>query len=299
MNVLSDFSKIKKDYFGRNILILGIFDGVHLGHQYLIKKAVIRARRINAKSIIFTLWPHPKQADSIMPIFERIKFFINLGVDFCIVKKFTQKFACLSASDFFKLVVKKINPVEIFVGENFHFGKDREGDIDLLKNFCKNNAIKLEIVRIYRLHNQNISSSAIRNLINKGDLKKASLFLGRPVYIIGKVTEGKALGRKLGYPTANIIPFHEVLPPSGIYAVEVIFKKDKFFGMAYINRDSFPIIEAHIFNFKKNIYGSHIKLLFFEKIRPVKRFKDIAALKNQLKKDEIIVRNYFLAKDSH
>lgn len=301
MKLIPSLSKIPNNYFKKNILILGIFDGVHFGHQFLIKKAILRAGQIKAKTIIFTFWPHPKESLSIIPIKERIGIFNNLGINYCIIKKFTKSFARIPASGFINLIIKKIGPVEIFIGENFHFGKNREGNASLLAKFCKNNGIKLNTVKLCKLNNQIISSSLIRSLIQKGKLEKAARFLGRPVYIIGRVTEGKALGRKLGFPTANILPYHEILPPIGVYAVRVVFNKQEFMGMAYIgkkptifhhHRINKLFIEAHIFNFKNNIYGKDIKLLFLKKIRSEIKFKDISALKNQLKKDEEKIRSF-------
>lgn len=301
MKVISSLSKIDKHSFDKNILILGIFDGVHLGHRYLIKKAVSRAKTISAKVIIFTFWPHPKQADSIMPIKERVELFKELGVSACIIKKFTKSFSNLSAKSFFELIFKRLKPKEIFVGENFHFGKNKGGDVEKLNRFCKNKRIKLNIVKLFKVNNENVSSSLVRSLIKNGNLKKSARLLGRPVYIIGRVTEGKAIGRKLGFPTANILPYHEVLPPAGVYAIEVLFKKDKFFGMAYIGtKPTFlhchkmkePVIEAHIFDFKNYIYGRDIKLLFLKRIRLGKKFINLIALKKQLKKDERKIRAF-------
>jgi riboflavin kinase/FMN adenylyltransferase len=187
------------------------------------------------------------------------------------------------------------------VGTGFTFGKRRSGNVKLLERLGDFHGFKIREIAPFKLSGKIVSSTLIRSLIKKGKLSTARLFLGRPVSILGKVIKGKGLGRILGYPTANISILNEAAPPSGVYAVKVIFNKIKLPGMAFINSEPQnkrgirrTVLEVHIFNFNKNIYGKGIETEFYKKIRAKKTFKRLNFLKKQIESDSIIVKKFFL-----
>lgn len=305
MKIIYDIGRIKK--FKRPVLAIGVFDGLHLGHRFVIKKTVKQAKRIRGISIVMTFYPHPNHVlrparylPFLVSLKHRLKLIESLKVDVCIVVDFTKNFSNLSAQDFVeRFIIKNIRPQEIFVGSNFTFGKSRGGHVGLLKKLGDFYGFKTREIAPFKLSGKIISSTLIRSLIKKGNLKKAGLFLGRPVSILGKVIKGEKRGRVLGFPTANISVSFEVMPYSGVYAVKIVFKKRKFLGIAFIRKQS-PFkknlksaLEVHIFNFKENLYGQEIEVEFYKKIRPEKRFKNSDALKKQIENDAQEVKKIF------
>lgn len=297
-----------KHKFRRAILTIGIFDGVHLGHKYIIKKAVSKARKVKGTSILFTFYPHPyhilkpkKYLPLLISLEHRLKLISELGVDVCIAQDFTESFSRIDRVSFVKDVLfKKITPLEIIVGEDFNFGKDKTGDVNLLKKLSSSYHYKLRKIPLRILKGQIISSTFIRDLIIKGNLKRASKFLGRPVSVLGKVTHGSRRGKHLGFPTANIDYKHEVLPPSGVYAVCIKYEKNKFFGVSNIgfrptfrNKNRKVIVEVHIVNFDKNIYGKNVEVEFIKRIRNEKKFTKETSLVSQINKDISKVKRIF------
>jgi riboflavin kinase/FMN adenylyltransferase len=185
------------------------------------------------------------------------------------------------------------------VGENFRFGRRAEGDLKTLKRLTKVYNYKLKSFPCLKINRQPISSTYIRQLIKGGDLIKAQKLLDRPVSVLGTVIKGDSLARRLGFPTANINPHHEVLPPSGVYAVKINFNNKKLIGLCNIGtKPTFKIkgekhIEAHVFNFKQSIYGKYLEIAFIKKIREEKKFIFPQELIAQIKKDVIFARRFF------
>lgn len=291
-----------KNAFKNVVLVIGIFDGIHRGHQALIKRALKRARAIGGRVFILTFFPHPVQVlhpkehlPWIISLPFRLKLFEQLGVFGCLVIKFTKQFSHLSPEQFIqKYLVKVIRPKEIFVGEDFRFGQNRAGTIDYFKEAGKRYGFKVHAVHsVARQKSQKISSSTIRALVAEGKLRQASALLGRPVAIWGGVEEGDGRGKTLGFPTANIYPRGVVLPPLGVYAVRIVIGKQKFSGMANVgycpsfkNKNQQLAVEVHIFDFHQNLYGQEIIVEFVYPIRPSQRFASKEALIEQLRKDE-------------
>ncbi len=291
-----------KKFFKNVVLVIGVFDGIHRGHQALIKRALKRARVIRGHVVILTFFPHPVQIlhpeehfPWIISLPFRLKLFEQLGVLGCVVIKFTKKFSHLTPEQFIqKYLVNYIRPKEIFVGEDFRFGQNRAGTIDYFKEEGKRYGFKVHAVHsVARQKYQKISSSTIRALVAEGKLKEASALLGRPVSLWGKVKRGDGRGKSLGFPTVNIYPRGVVLPPLGVYAVRIIIGNRKFFGMANVgycpsfkNKNQQLAVEVHIFDFHKNLYGQEIIVEFVYPIRPSKRFASKAALIEQLREDE-------------
>lgn len=291
MKIIRGIKQIRK--FKKPVVALGVFDGVHRGHIQILKDAVKKARSINGTSVVLTFWPHPQMVESLYSLEHRLRLISQLGIDVCIVINFNKKFANISALNFVRhILVKKIGAYAVYVGENFRFGKNAQGDIKALKESALIYNFRLKDFKVIRSHNQPISSTSIRSLIKNGDLIKAQDLLSRPVAVLGTVTSGVRLGRKLGFPTANIDPHHEVIPPSGIYAVKIIFKGKLFLGACYIGtrptlnaQNKKTHIEVFIFGLNKNIYGEYLEIQFIRKIREDKKFDSLVELAIQIEKD--------------
>ncbi len=270
---------------------IGIFDGVHKGHQKILNKVIEEAGKNHLKSIVVTFYPHPvkvlKPAAKIpllMSMDHRIRLINKMGVDKCLVVKFTRQFSKLGPEDFIKnILIDKLNMKALVTGENFLFGFKEKGNARLLKRLSRIYIFKSYSIPALKIDGDFVSSTRIRLTIEKGGLKLASKLLGRPVTILGTVVKGKALGRKLGFPTANIDPHHESIPPSGVYAVDVNLDGKLYRGILNISRSN--VIEAHIFNFHGNIYGKDIEVIFKQKIREEKKFKSLETLRKQIQSD--------------
>ena len=273
------------------IVTIGIFDGVHKGHQKILKKVLKEAKASRLKSVVVTFDPHPvkvlslrAQIPLLMSLDHRIRLIKKMGVDYCLVKKFTKEFSKLSPEEFIKdILVDKLNLKALVTGENFLFGFKEKGCSKLLKKLSKIYDFKFYSIPPLKIGGEYISSTRIRKLIEKGRLGLAKKLLGRPVTILGTVVKGKSLGRELGFPTANIDPHHESIPPAGVYSVDAALGKKIYRGV--LNISLHKIIEAHILNFNKNIYGRDIEVIFKQKIRNEKKFKTLESLRRQISLD--------------
>ena len=300
MNVISDIRKIKTR-FSNLVLAIGVFDGLHVGHQALIRQAVRRAKIIHGKTAVLTFFPHPLHVlrpEIYLPLIislpHRIKLIEELGVDACMVVKFTKSFSRLSPKAFIEqYLMKRLKPTEVFVGEDFRFGQNRRGTLEFFKHEGERRGFHVNIFRPVKEKKGKIGSTLIRQLIIDGQLKEASHLLGRPVSIMGKVIVGNRRGQRLGFPTANIDPDNIVIPPVGVYAASVMINRKIYGAMANIGHrpsfdqaDSKINVEIHIFDFEKNLYGKEIIVEFIKKIREEKIFFSPQKLIDQLKKDE-------------
>ena len=297
MKVFYVLNKISK--YRRPVVALGVFDGVHLAHRKILLAAVKKAKEINGTSMAVTFWPHPQKESSIYSLEHRLRLLSELGLDVCVVIRFNKKFSRVSAQGFVKnILLKQIGAHHLYVGKNFHFGKGAKGNFKTLQELSSRHHLKLKLFDVVKRNNQVMSSTYIRRLISRGELDAAAKILGRPVSILGTVIKGSSIGKRLGFPTANIDPHHEVIPPSGVYMVKAIFNNRGLKGICYIgNRPTFNAqkknIEVYIFNFKKNIYGKYLEVLFFKKIREDIKFSSPADLVKQIKKDVILVKKRF------
>lgn len=285
------------------VAAIGIFDGVHLGHRKIIALAVHAAKRRRGKSIVITFDPHPLKVlkphlavPSIMSTAHRIKLIHRMGADSCSVIKFDRRFSRLKPEDFVKkVIVGRFRVSKLLVGENFVFGRDNSGDTALLKKLGASYGFDVRVVPMVKMGGRFISSTAIRRLIREGRLKEASRMLGRPVTVFGTVISGAKRGRLLGYPTANIDPHHEAIPPSGVYAVWVAVSGGRHPGALFIgNRKTFgeeePVVEVHIFDFHSFIYHEDIEVTFVKRLRGIRKFKDHAKLVERIKRDDMLAR---------
>ena len=282
-----------REAFEKTVVLIGVFDGLHRGHRYLIRKAVSLSRARNKKSVCVTFHPHPKKQPCLISLTHRLRLIEELGVDYCLVIKFNRRFSLVTAEDFVKdILVKFFHPEFIFIGENFRFGYQARGTVEVLKVLSGIFGFKVRAIKELSAEDKKISSRAIRHLIKAGELKEAQRLLGRRVSVLGTVISGAKRGRGLGYPTANINPHHEVLPASGVYAVKIFYREKEYRGICNIgtrptfdNPEDNQTIEAHLFNFKKNIYGQDLEIQFIRKIRDEKKFPGHSSLVEQIKKD--------------
>lgn len=277
----------------KTVVLIGVFDGLHRGHRYLIRKAVSVSRALNKKSVCVTFHPHPKKQPCLISLTHRLRLIEALGVDYCLVIKFNRKFSLVTAEDFVKdILVKFFHPEFIFIGENFRFGYQARGTVEVLKALSETFGFKVRAIKELSAEDKKISSRIIRHLIKAGELKEAQRLLGRRVSVLGTVISGAKRGRALGYPTANINPHHEVLPVSGVYAVKIFYREKEYRGICNIgtrptfdNPEDNQTIEVHLFNFKKDIYGQDLEIQFIRKIRDEKKFPSYSSLVEQIKKD--------------
>lgn len=286
---------------------VGVFDGLHRGHQAIIRKVTSVAKKRRLQSVILTFFPHP---DSIIksavrsPLLISLKHRLNLissfKIDVCVVVKFDNKFCKISAKNFISnILIKKCQMKNLVISKNFIFGKNRTGNLKLIKRLSKDLNFKVDFQPQLKINKKAISSTLIRSLIIKGSLTKASRLLGRRIEVVGTVIGGDNRGRNIGFPTANIDPHHEVIPPRGVYIIEAWLKDKRFFGLANIGfrptfkKDKIEIIEIHLFNFKSNIYGRDLRIVFIKKLRSERHFKQKADLIEQIDKDILQAKSYF------
>ena len=290
---------IKKLHRG-SIILIGNFDGLHLGHQKLFQLAQSYKKKYNLKIGVVNFDPMPKMFFNkklknfrLSNIDQKIKLLSNLKVDFVITKKFDKKFSKTKALDFIiQILSKKLNSRFIFVSNNFRFGYKREGNVKLLKKFQKKYQYKLINPKPLIIKNKVISSTLIRKLLQNGELNSANKILKRNWSIEGTVEKGRMVGKKIGFPTCNIDIGDYVLAKPGVYAVKVLRKNsDKYLkGIANLGyRPTFNqkkiLLEVHLFNFSGNLYNKLLSVEFLKFIRKEKKFNNVNQLRAQIKKD--------------
>ena len=288
------------------ILTIGTFDGVHLGHKKIIKKLVESAKRRKMRSCILTFYPHPRnflsksnELKMINTIKEKKEILNELGVDELIIQEFNNEFSNLSANEFIKHLLKFCKIKEIIVGFNHKFGKDREAGIDELKVYGKKYGFDVCEIDAFDINQINISSTKIRNAIGAGEVELCNEYLGYNFSIDGNIVKGKSIGKKIGFPTANI-RFEEnykILPKNGVYFVSCKIKNIQKFGMMNIGfNPTFGnkklTIEVNIFDFNQDVYGENIKIEFIKFIRNEMKFQNIGELIKQIKIDRETCKSY-------
>ena len=288
-----------------SIILIGNFDGLHLGHQKLFKLALSYKKKYNSKIGVINFDPMPKMYFNnslknfkISSVNQKLELLKELKVDFIITKKFDKNFSKIKSIKFIKeILYKKLNCKFIFVSNNFRFGNKREGDVKLLLQNEKNYNYKVIKPKPLLKSKKIVSSTIIRNLLEKGNLNRANKFLGREWTIDGIVQKGRQVGKKIGFPTCNIDIKDYVLAQPGVYAVRVLRKKNqkKLSGIANLGyRPTFNqkkiLLEVHLFNFSGNLYNKLLSVQFLKFIRKEKKFKNIDQLRKQIKSDLNIAR---------
>ena len=290
-------TSISKNY-RNSVIAIGNFDGVHIGHKKVLKEAYKKAKKMKKKFGLLTFEPVPVMFFNKKILNHRLdlKFqkILNLKkekLDFVIIQNFNKKFSKLSYQEFIhKILYKKIKCKFLYVSKNFKFGKNRKGDVAKLKKYEKKYFYKTIITSPLTKKNKTVSSTIIRKLLQEGRIKKANFLLDRKWEVTGKVVKGSQRGRKIGFPTCNILMKKYVIPRFGVYAVNVRINKDLKKGIANVGyRPTFNgkklLLEVNIFGIKKNLYNKIISVVFNKFIRPEKKFKNYLELKNQIKKD--------------
>ncbi|MDC1101113.1 bifunctional riboflavin kinase/FAD synthetase [Methylophilaceae bacterium] len=280
------------------VVTIGNFDGVHLGHQALLTEVKKRAHDLKLESAVITFEPNPKDYFSqnkpqtrISSLREKIELFNEIKIDRVHIIKFNQEFSKVTANEFISVLIKQLKVKEIVVGEDFCFGRGREGSIKQLSG----SSMKLNIKNKILMDGKRISSTLIRNLLANDKLDEANKYIGRPYSISGKVVHGEKRGRKIGFPTANIYMRHNRPPLKGVFAV----KFQNHFGVANLGiRPSIKgekklQLEVHLLNFSSDLYGQHVSVIFLKKLRDEKKFKSLEELKEQIKLDVIKAKLFF------
>ena len=280
------------------VVTIGNFDGVHLGHQALLTEVKKRAHDLKLESAVITFEPNPKDYFSqnkpqtrISSLREKIELFNEIKIDRVHIIKFNQEFSNVTANEFISVLIKQLRVKEIVIGEDFCFGRGREGGIKQLSA----SSMKLNIKNKILMDGKRISSTLIRNLLANDKLDQANKYIGRPYSISGKVVHGEKRGRKIGFPTANIHMRHNRPPLKGVFAV----KFQNHFGVANLGiRPSIKgekklQLEVHLLNFSSDLYGQHVGVIFLKKLRDEKKFKSLDELKEQIKLDVIKAKLFF------
>jgi riboflavin kinase/FMN adenylyltransferase len=300
------------------VATIGNFDGVHLGHQAIIRQVVTEARKRNLPAMIIVFEPQPmeffKGTDAparLMRFREKFRVLADFGLDYIFCLKFDQCLSQLSAYDFVrKVLVEHLNIAHLVIGDDFRFGGDRQGDYALLCELSKKLGFTVENTRTVLANEscplgesvflQRASSTFVRELLAQGELDKAAQLLGRPYFFSGRVAHGQKLGRQLGFPTANIHLHRVNSPLAGVYAVSLFLKSagKMYSGVGNVGCKPTlgqfkPSLEVHLFDFNENIYGEYVEVQFHEKLRDEQRFDDISKLKKQIAIDSEHARAFF------
>jgi len=294
---IEDFKKVPNA-----VVTIGTFDGVHRGHQEILRNMVNRAKEIGGESVVVTFYPHPRQVLShdsgirfISTQEEKIAHLEALGIDNLIIIKFTKEFAAIPSEDFIKdYLVKNIQPAVLIIGYDHHFGKGRTGDFGMLYELGSQYHFKVEKIQEQDVDNVAVSSTKIRHFLENGDIKHANMLLGYEYSYIGKVVHGQQVGHKMGYPTANIEVAEEfqLIEKQGVYATFAEIGGRSYPAMTYIGKrptmeDNRPqSIETHIISFDGTLYDKEIKIRFVDFVRDDKKFDNFEALKRQIGIDE-------------
>ncbi|MBR4591640.1 MAG: riboflavin biosynthesis protein RibF [Elusimicrobiaceae bacterium] len=282
------------------LITIGTFDGVHAGHRFLLSQLELRAAQHRLKPLALYFPLPPKTLLSLRPEMtvltlpkEKRSLLRAAGTPVQALD-FT---ACrhLTAEKFFTVLRRQFNMGGLLVGTDFAFGKNRQADTEWLRQQCKRHHLIFETVRFYKTGTQKVSSSLIRKTLAAGDIEQANLLLDRPYDLTGKVVKGKQLGRKLGFPTANLDTGIYKILPLGVFVVKVRVGRQFYNGFCNIGfrptvnpiHDKLPLVEVHIFGFDKNIYGRNLQIWFVQKLREETKFNTLEELTGQLKKDRL------------
>lgn len=307
MKIYNNLSEFKIDK--ATVLTTGTFDGIHIGHQEILKRLVEGAKSIGGESVLFTFHPHPRMVihpdDHGLKLLstpeEKAEILEEIGIDHLIIHPFSVEFSKISARDYVRnILVNQIGIKKMIIGYDHRFGNRREGDYDQLKEFGDVYGFDLDKISALELEEIKVSSTKIRKALAEGNLQVATKYLGRNYTLSGKVVEGKKLGSKIGFPTANIQVNYKwkLIPANGVYCVSCKFDENKFDGLLNIgsrptvNQDSEDVsVEVHLLNWNGLIYDKNMTIEFLYKIRDEKKFESLEDLKLQIERDKQLVLN--------
>jgi riboflavin kinase/FMN adenylyltransferase len=299
MDILGSIAELES-LRGPLFLAIGVFDGVHLGHQAVISAATSHARSANGTPGVMTFDPHPvkvlrpQHAPHLLTATQhKIALIRDLGVEHLLVINFDKKFAATSPEEFVEELVMHSRPLrEVCVGHEWSFGKDRRGNLDLLKRLGAQFDFSVVGVPPVLVNGEVVSSTAIRQAVEKGDFAKAAEMLGREYTILGTVTRGDNLGKKIGFPTANLSAHSEQFPPNGVYFAEAWVNRVLYYGVINLgyrptvsSGKSKRVLEIHMLDFDRDIYGEDVEVRFVRYLRPELKFDSLQSLTQQIELD--------------
>lgn len=309
MNIFQGFEELGN--IPNPVLTIGTFDGVHQGHQKIIDRLNEEAEMIGGESVLFTFYPHPRmvlypdnhELRLIQTQAEKIDKLRRMGMKNVIVHPFTREFSRLTAIEFVRdYLVNRLHVKKLVIGYDHQFGKNREGSIDFLKEVCETYDFEVIEITAQEVDEVNVSSTKIRGAIMDGDMQLAESYLGNPFELHGRVVHGNAMGRSIGFPTANIDIESDIklIPKIGVYAVHVVMNDGQFYqGMMNIgvrptiaNHDNLSI-EVNLFDFEGDLYDQYLTVQFLSRFRNEMKFDSVNDLKEQLEIDEKNIRSYF------
>lgn len=292
----------------KTIITIGNFDGVHQGHAKLINELLVYKNKDeykDAKTAVLSFNPHPlsfilnKEFKTMFDNTEKRSIFENMGMDIFIEYPFDEQTCNLSANQFVKdILIDKLNATIVVIGEDYCFGKNKEGNAKKLQEILKKYNIPVIIMPIVLFNDEKISSSKIRECLINGDMEKVTYFLNKPYFIIGTVCHGKQIGRTIGFPTMNVLPdCNKLLPSNGVYISNVFIDNEKYDAVTNIGKNptvdgDVLIFESHILGFDEDIYGKTVKVDILKKIRSEQKFNSLDELKRQIDSDVSALKKY-------
>jgi riboflavin kinase/FMN adenylyltransferase len=298
-------------------LVIGNFDGVHLGHQAMLSRLKETSKRLNLASCVMTFEPHPREffapdqaPTRLTSLREKLELLAEYGVDQVQICRFNYDFAKIGAKEFVAHILQQGLAAQwVLVGDDFRFGARRAGDLAMLRSLSSSYGFEVEEMSTYNVDGIRVSSTAVRKALSSDDLGLARRLLGRPYSISGKVVNGDKLGRRIGFPTANMQLRHNRPPLSGIFAVEVRGALDTSpqqvtRGVASlgvrptVHEDGKPVLEVHLFDFNQEIYGQQLRMDFLHKLRDEEKYSDLDALIRQIRLDVENAKKYFQTSQS-
>jgi len=305
MDVIQDVTTCHCTYTNL-VLTIGSFDGIHLGHQKILRTVIDRARADGGTAALMSLWPHPKaffNADSCLPLLtdpeQKESLLRTLGLDVYFVLPFTSAIARMEPGQFLtEIILGKCGASRVIVGHDFSFGAGARGDFEFLAREGERVGLAAEMVEPVTWGGDRVSSTRVRNLVSEGEMEQAAALLGRPYAAAGVVCRGRGLGNGLGYPTANIAPENGILAARGIYAAKVQLDDAEYLaavsiGIAPTLPHEAPVIETHLLDFSGDLTGRRIEIQLYRRLRDEKKFESVDALKLGISQDISNIRQYF------
>ena len=305
MKIIEDICTTHES-FPNVVMTIGSFDGVHLGHQRILEKVVLDARADNGTAALLTMKPHPREfftpehaPNLLTSNTKKLQLLENVGIDVVFILNFGVEQANLQPLQFIdEIILKRCHAKEIVVGHDFCFGKDAMGDYSLLSKTCGDLGIKTSLIPPLYIRGERVSSTLIRECILQGDLDAVKNFLGRRYSIVGEVISGRGIGKSLGFPTANIKPYHNAVPAQGVYIAQAFIDDNPFqaavnIGIAPTIRQEDLTIEAYLLDFAGDVVGKNIEIEFIRRIRPEQKYATYEELVSQINEDVEEVRRHF------
>jgi len=288
----------------------GTFDGVHIGHRTILDRLKQIAQKLDGESVLLTFYPHPRmvlQADSNLKLLntidEKTELLEAAGIDHLIIHPFTKAFSRTTSLEFVRdILVNQIGTKKLVIGYDHHFGRNREGSFDHLREFGPLYGFEVEEIPAQDIDDVNVSSTKIRKALSEGEVEVANNYLGGEYQLNGEVVQGNQIGRTIGYPTANLKlnSQYKLIPANGIYAVKAVTEGREFQAMLNIGmrptiteENKQRKIEVHLFDFDEDLYHKNLKVKLVKRIRTEKKFNDLTELKQELARDEITCRKLF------